>query len=106
MDEFLDFIKNRIFSSRTRVIGFLMIIFSFVILARLFVLQIIRGEQYQSNYDLLVEKTESIDATRGNIYDRNGVILAYNELSYEVTIIDSYVNQSRDDRNKNLNKEL
>ena len=72
----------------TRVIGFLMIIFSFVILARLFVLQIIRGEQYQSNYDLLVEKTESIDATRGNIYDRNGVLLAYNELSYEVTIID------------------
>ena len=53
------------------MIGFLMIIFSFVILARLFVLQIIRGEQYQSNYDLLVEKTESIDATRGNIYDRN-----------------------------------
>lgn len=88
------------------MIGFLMIIFSFVILARLFVLQIIRGEQYQSNYDLLVEKTESIDATRGNIYDRNGVLLAYNELSYEVTIIDSYVNQSRDDRNKNLNKEL
>lgn len=36
-----------------------------------------------------IERTLSKDATRGNIYDVNGKLLAYNELAYAVTISDS-----------------
>ncbi len=36
-----------------------------------------------------IEKTLAKGATRGNIYDCNGKLLAYNELAYSVTISDS-----------------
>lgn len=32
------------------------------------------------------EKKISLTGTRGNIYDRNGNVLAYNKLSYNVTL--------------------
>lgn len=67
----------------------LMIFFACVLCCRLFYLQIVKGAQYQQNYNLKAEKTETIPATRGNIYDRNGNLLAYNELAYAVTIEDS-----------------
>ena len=41
--------------------------------------------------------------TRGNIYDKNGKLLAYNELAYSVTIEDNY-GDSR--QNKELNKKI
>ncbi len=75
--------------SRLRVIAALMILFSCILLTRLFVLQIIRGQDYQDNYNLKLEKETTINATRGNIYDRNGNLIAYSKLSYAVTIEDS-----------------
>ncbi|MEE3480657.1 MAG: penicillin-binding transpeptidase domain-containing protein [Lachnospiraceae bacterium] len=69
-------------------------------------LQIVRGEGYQSNYNLLTEKTEKLPATRGNIYDRNGVLLAYNRLAYKVTIEDSGIYNNTAEKNKALNAEL
>lgn len=36
-----------------------------------------------------IERTLSKEAPRGNIYDCNGVLLAYNELAYSVTITDN-----------------
>lgn len=47
---------------------------------------------------LKVEKTKSINAPRGNIYDRNGKLLATNELAYNVTVEDSF----SDSKYKNL----
>ncbi len=52
-------------------------------------MQIINGESYQKNYLQKTEKTVAIPATRGNIFDANGKLLAYNRLSYNVTIKDS-----------------
>lgn len=97
---------NRIFSSRLRVMTCVMILFSCVLIIRLFILQIVNGSQYQANYDLKVEKTESIDAARGCIYDRNGEVLAYNKLAYAITIEDSGSYESSDDRNEKLNSEI
>lgn len=82
------------------------VLFSGILISRLFVLQIVNGEQYQANYDLKVEKTESIPAARGCIYDRNGELLAYNKLSYAITIEDSGSYESKKDRNDKLNKEI
>lgn len=106
MSDFFYFLKEKFFASRTRVVAVLFAVFSFVLVARLFVLQIVRGEDYQSNYNLLTEKTEKLPATRGNIYDRNGVLLAYNRLAYKVTIEDSGIYDSTKDKNKTLNAEL
>ncbi len=74
----------------------LVIVAAFLILAcaglvyRLFYLQIINGESYLDSFQLKIKKEKSIAATRGNIYDRNGKLLAYNELSNSVTIEDVY----------------
>ena len=103
MFEWLISLKNKIFASRTNVIVAIFVVFSIILLIRLFVLQIILGSSYQENYDLKVEKTQTIDATRGNIYDRNGNLIAYNDLAYAVTIQDVGDYETTKEKNEKLN---
>ena len=63
-------------------------LFAFV-LQHLFTMQIINGANYLKDYTYSIQKTIEIEGTRGNIYDRNGVLLAHNELSYTVTLEDN-----------------
>ena len=67
----------------------LFIALSGVLIRRLYVLQIIGGENYRMNFSMQTTKTRSIKSARGNIYDRNGVVIAYNALSYSLTLEDS-----------------
>ncbi|MDE5931624.1 MAG: penicillin-binding protein, partial [Lachnospiraceae bacterium] len=67
----------------------------------IFQLQIVNGEEYFNNFQLRITKTRTIEATRGNIYARNGELLAYNELAYSVTIEDVY--ESGSGKNAALN---
>ena len=60
-----------------------------VLVLRLYHLQILEGESYLKDYIQMTEKTVSIPATRGNIFDCNGKLLAYNRLSYCVTVQDT-----------------
>lgn len=61
-----------------------------ILIYRLFDLQIVKGETYLNNFQLKIQKEKIIEGTRGNIYDRNGNLLAYNELAYSVTMEDVY----------------
>ena len=80
---------------------------SSLLVGRLFYLQIIRGADYLENYELQIRRTRTIPATRGNIYDRNGNLLAYNELAYSVTIEDTLSSDmNRSERNQQLNRIL
>ena len=95
-----------ILKSRILVLTIIMCILSFLLLWRVFNLQIINGQEYLDNYTLKIEKTRDLASTRGNIYDKNGKLLAYNELAYAITLEDNGVYNSRAERNKALNKEL
>ncbi len=88
-NDFKDFLKNIIFS-RLFVLIILFIVLSAVLIQRLFVLQIVNGESYVDNFELKIKKERTLPSTRGCIYDRNGELLAYNELAYSVTIEDTY----------------
>lgn len=99
-------VRNFISDHRIAAINGVMIFLFSLIIIRLFNLQILHGQDYQNNYELRVEKTEVIDAARGNIYDRNGVLLAYNKLAYAVTIEDDGTYDTTADKNKALSKEL
>lgn len=94
----------RYFKTRVFVVMTVFCILSAILVGRLFNLQIVKGQQYLDDYKLQIQKTRTIQGTRGNIYDRNGNLLAYNELAYSVTIEDNY-NESRE-KNKELNKEI
>ncbi len=74
-----------------------------VLVYRLFDLQIVNGESYLDNFRLMIEKVKTLEGTRGDIYDRNGNLLAYNELAYSVTIEDVY---EASGKNENLNATL
>lgn len=66
------------FKSRLAVAAVLMTVLFGVLLWRVFYLQIVKGEKYQDNYTLKIVKERTLNSTRGNIYDRNGELLAYN----------------------------
>ena len=108
--EIIDRIKEGIeyiMKSRLMVLIIVFCLTSSVLIGRLFYLQIVRGEEYLENYELQIRRTSEIAATRGNIYDRNGNLLAYNELAYSVTIQDTVpTNTSSEDKNEILNNTL
>ncbi|MBP8968458.1 MAG: penicillin-binding protein [Lachnospiraceae bacterium] len=90
-----------IFTSRVTIIYLIMTVLCGILLYRCFVLQIINGQSYLDNFMLEQEKVRDIMPTRGNIYDRNGNILAYNELAYSVNIEDTFETSSSKDKKLN-----
>ncbi len=73
-----------------------------LLVTRLFQLQVVEGEDYQADYMANTRREVYTTATRGNIYDRNGVLLAYNELSYAVTVTDDGTYPTGYEKNKML----
>lgn len=100
-----EFLK-KFFSSRLFVLAAVMIVLFVIALMRVFSLQIVKGAYYQENFVLKIEKPLTINATRGNIYDKNGELLAYNELAYTVSIADTDTYVNNKERNKELNAQL
>ncbi len=77
-------------TSRAVIVSFVLFSLACIMIYRLFSLQIINGEYYLDSFKLRIKKEKTISAARGNIYDRNGNLLAYNELANSVTIEDVY----------------
>lgn len=73
---------------------------------RFYSLQIVQGQQYQDAFLDQIERTETAEGIRGSIYDRNGRLLAYNELSWQVSIEDNGVYSGQEERNRELNRVL
>lgn len=78
-------IKSRVF-----ILMVLVGILGAVLIYRVFSLQIVHGEEYMDSFETRIKKERTIEGVRGNIYDRNGNLLAYNELAHSVTIEDVY----------------
>lgn len=91
-------------NGRILVVLLVITILSAILVGRLFFLQIINGEETLEAFTLKIQKERTINSTRGKIFDRNGVLLAYNELAYNVTIEDIY--ESGSDKNRNINETL
>ncbi|MEE1255812.1 MAG: penicillin-binding transpeptidase domain-containing protein [Lachnospiraceae bacterium] len=100
-------LKENLFNMVTSRLLLLFVVFTgmaVVLIYRLFYLQIVNGESYLNNFQLKIQKEKVIEGTRGNIYDRNGNLLAYNELAYSVTIEDVYESGSK--KHEPLNQTL
>ena len=79
----------RFISSRLFALGLIFTLLFAVLAGRLFELQIVNGDQYLSDYQNRTLTKVTTVGTRGNIYDRDGRLLAYNELQYNITIADN-----------------
>lgn len=75
-----EYISHRLF-----IISVIFFVLFASLVVRLFRLQIIEGKEHLENFTYKSKKTLTIEASRGNIYDSDGNLLAYNQLAYSVT---------------------
>ncbi|MBS5121654.1 MAG: peptidase [Blautia sp.] len=76
---------------------------AFILIRQIFELQIIQGENYISEFENRITKTRVLKSTRGNIYDRNGEMVASNILSYSLTFEDNGSYETTREKNLTLN---
>lgn len=88
---------------RCFILQFIFIALFSILIHRLFVLQIVNGQKYAEDFELQITRTIREHNTRGNIYDCNGEVLAYNELVYTVTMIDDGTYASERERQLSIN---
>lgn len=88
---------------RTTVVIIVFIVMAFILIRQVFELQIIQGENYISEFENRITKTRVLKSTRGNIYDRNGEMVASNILSYSLTFEDNGSYETTREKNLTLN---
>ncbi|MDE6626130.1 MAG: hypothetical protein K2K56_07155 [Lachnospiraceae bacterium] len=80
----IEYITHRLF-----IVSVVIFILFAILVGRLFRLQIVEGEEHLNNFTYKSKKTLTVEASRGNIFDCNGNLLAYNQLAYSVTFENS-----------------
>lgn len=87
--------KNKTYNRRKILIIFLCALFMLVsLIARLAYLMIFEAEYYQERAEQLHERERSIKAARGEIVDRNGVVLATNKTVCTISVIHSQLSDA------------
>ena len=78
-------IKNTLLSPRARsfVLIAVFAVMFLILTARVFYLQIIKGEEYAENFRLQIKREITLHGTRGNIYDKNVKLLTGNKIVYK-----------------------
>jgi len=101
-NDFGDFLKevwDKLIESRTIILGIFCTVMFGILISRLYDLQIVHGDEYQNEYIEMTEKTTTTAAARGRIYDCNGNLLAYNQISNDVYIRDDGDYTTSNDKN-------
>lgn len=93
-------------NSRVVVLLIVIILMASLLIQRLFQLQIVDGQSYQDDFSLSILKERTLKSSRGNIYDRNGNPVAYNEISNCITYEDSGTYPSTRIKNLSVNGTL
>ena len=87
--------KNKTYNRRKILIIFLCALIMLVgLIARLAYLMIFEAEYYQERAEQLHERERSIKAARGEIVDRNGVVLATNKTVCTISVIHSQLSDA------------
>jgi penicillin-binding protein 2 len=88
--------EQRMFDRRALVVGALMGLATFGLIARLVLLQVVRHEYYSDLSQGNRVRTEPIPAARGLILDRNGEVVAANQPAYQLELVPEEVPDKRD----------
>ncbi len=87
MNTYLQSFDTDWFKGRLTVTMFLVIAVFLVLILRVFYLQIIEGEKYRQLSQNNCIRLQAINAPRGVIYDRNGMLLVDNRPSFNLSIV-------------------
>ena len=101
--KFFDKVKI-IFSTRIPIVACLFVLMFFVLIYQVFSLQIKESSATESKSEYKSGKVRDIKSTRGNIYDVNGVLLAYNDVSYSIVMEDSGLLRTNTEKNAMIYK--
>ena len=72
---------------RILVLGLVIVIVFSIYVGRLFTLQVIQYDEWSAQADDNRTNVINLQAPRGIVYDRNGIVLAQNIPSYDIVII-------------------
>jgi penicillin-binding protein 2 len=78
--------EQRLFEMRSLIAGVLMVVMTFVLIGRLYLLQVVRHDYYAELSQGNRVRTEPIPASRGLILDRNGTVMVDNEPAYQLEL--------------------
>ena len=87
------FLKEKL-NNRYLILSLGFIVFGFIIIFRLFNLQIVEGAKYNADSQKRVLKESVIEASRGKILDRHGVPIAINKQGFAVQIVKTGISTS------------
>jgi penicillin-binding protein 2 len=83
--------EQRIFDQRSLVAGVIIVTLTFILIARLFLLQVIRHDYYTDLSQGNRVRIEPIPAARGLILDRNGEVMASNQPAFQLELVPEQV---------------
>jgi len=86
---------KELFENRELIIKILIYIISIIFVITLFKLQIIEGKEYREISEKKMLRSSTIEAPRGEIYDRNGVLLATNTLGYDLKLYKTKIDNEK-----------
>ena len=95
-----------LFKSRLVILILFFCFLSGILIHRVFVLQIVKGEDYLKNYTMSIQREVVLNGTRGNIYDRDGELLAGNRLAYSIEIEDNGSYEDTEQKNELINETI
>ena len=99
-------VLKKFFGKRTNILLLIFAAMSAVLFARIFDLQIIRGQSFAEDFDTVTTRTRTLRSARGNIYDAAGRLLAWNDLSNAVILEDNGTYETMREKNLALNGEI
>src|SRR5215467_11766674 len=79
--------EQRLFDHRALIAGVVIVLLTFGLLTRLYVLQVIRHDYYAELSQGNRVRTEPIPAARGLILDRHGEVVAGNQPAYQLELV-------------------
>lgn len=98
-ETFWDKLKN-LTSNRILPVGIVLSLVTFIIIARLFQMQMVDNEVTSvQDGSTSYKHTVPVSATRGEIYDKDGNLLAYNDLQYNLEMFDSALLSTNEEKN-------
>ena len=93
--------SQSLLSDRLVPISLIMVIVCGIVIGRLFFMQMLDEEKAKVKQDTTsYTKTIPVQSTRGNIYDCKGVLLAYNDLQYNLEMFNSASLSTNDEKNE------